>query len=186
MIHHAPEHLDQAARAKWAEVLPILEGHGDVDQGTLDALAAYCSAWSRWTAAEQQVGTLGLVVKSPAGFPVANPYAAVAKDAQRQMRQWGNVLGLHNARARNTPRVTRRSRPLPRSSALWAPTIWPSRRRNARPRSRPAEGWLAPRNARVEIARSAAARCPGSTASGSDAGQDRRIERWPRPSPFSA
>jgi len=90
-----PAHLDEQARQKWAELLPLLESRGDVDQGTLDALAAYCSAWSRWTAAEQQVSVLGAVVKSPAGFPVANPYAAIAAAASRSMRQWGDVLGLH-------------------------------------------------------------------------------------------
>lgn len=91
---NAPEHLDDVAKAKWAEVYPILEGRGDVNQGTLDALAAYCSAWSRWTAAEQQVNALGPVVKSPAGFPVANPYAAAAAAAQRQMRQWATELQI--------------------------------------------------------------------------------------------
>jgi P27 family predicted phage terminase small subunit len=91
----APAHLDEQARQKWAEVLPILESRGDVDQGALDALACYCSAWSRWTAAEAEVAKLGTVVKSPAGFPVPNPYLTVAKDAQRQMRQWGDVLQLH-------------------------------------------------------------------------------------------
>ena len=92
---NAPEHLDAAAKQKWAELMPIFERRGDVDQGTLDALAAYSQAWSRWTAAEQQVSTLGLVVKSPAGFPVANPYASAAAAALRQMRQWGDTLGLH-------------------------------------------------------------------------------------------
>ncbi len=103
MNHEPPEHLDQQARTKWSEVLPILEGRGDLDQGTLDALAAYCTAWSRWTQAEQQVGTLGLVVKSAAGFAVANPYLNVAKDAQRQMRQWGDVLRLTKARGKSKP-----------------------------------------------------------------------------------
>ena len=44
-----------------------------MDQGTLDALACYCQAWARWTAAEAKVNELGAVVKSPAGFAVANP-----------------------------------------------------------------------------------------------------------------
>ena len=42
------------------------------------------------------MAVLGLVVKSPSGFPVANPYLAVAKDSQRQLRQWAGVLRLHN------------------------------------------------------------------------------------------
>ena len=89
-----PDHLDEQAAAKWREVYPILESRGDLDQGTIDALAAYASAWSRWTTAEQQVSTLGPVVKSPAGFPVANPYVAIAAAAQRQMRQWATELQL--------------------------------------------------------------------------------------------
>ena len=89
-----PAHLDDQAAAKWRELLPILEGRGDVDQAVADALAAYAVAWSRWIAAEQQVNALGPVVKSPAGFPVANPYLAVAAAAQRQMRQWATELQL--------------------------------------------------------------------------------------------
>jgi phage terminase small subunit len=51
-------------------------------------------AYSRWVAAEQQVGLLGAVVKSPSGFAVANPYVAIAASASRQMRQWGKELGI--------------------------------------------------------------------------------------------
>ena len=94
MTHEPPTHLDTIAQQKWAEVIPILQEHGDVDQGALDALTAYCSAWSRWTAAEAQVNALGAVVKSPAGFPVQNPFVAIAAAAQRQMRQWGSELKL--------------------------------------------------------------------------------------------
>ena len=61
-------------------------------QGTLDALACYCQAWSRWTAAEQQVNALGAVVKSAAGFAIPNPYiaiaAAAAADASMGRRAW--------------------------------------------------------------------------------------------------
>ena len=89
-----PEHLDEQARAKWLEVLPILEGRGDLDQGTLDGLAAYCQAWSRWTAAEAQVNALGAVVKSATGFAVPNPYVGIAAAAQRQMRQWAAELKI--------------------------------------------------------------------------------------------
>ena len=103
MSHEPPQHLDDCARMKWGEVLEILDGRGDVlDAGTLDAVACYCQAWSRWTAAEQQVNALGAVVKSAAGFAVPNPYIAIAAAAQRQMRQWGDVLGLHKRQGRKT------------------------------------------------------------------------------------
>ncbi|NLF72697.1 MAG: P27 family phage terminase small subunit [Candidatus Anammoximicrobium sp.] len=48
----------------------------------------------RWTAAEAKVQELGAVVKSPQGFPAANPYVAIGQQAQRQMRQWAGELKL--------------------------------------------------------------------------------------------
>ena len=87
-----PAHLDDQARAKWGEVWPIVAAREVIDQGILDALAGYCLAYSRWTAAEAKVNELGAVVKSPAGFAVPNPYLAVAAQAQRQMRQWATEL----------------------------------------------------------------------------------------------
>ena len=98
-----PKHLDADGRAKWREVLPILEERGDVDQGVLDALAAYCSAWARWIEAEGKAAELGPVVKSPAGFPVENPYLRVAAAAQRQLRQWGAELKLTPKAKGGTP-----------------------------------------------------------------------------------
>ncbi len=86
---NVPEHLDDQGRRKWAEVLPVLQAHGDADQGTLDALAAYCSAWSRWTGAEAKVTEQGAVVDG-----TANPYIAIAGAAQRQLRQWSGELKL--------------------------------------------------------------------------------------------
>ena len=87
-----PAHLDTTATAKWGELWPIVAQRENIDQGTLDALAAYCLAYSRWTEAEGKITELGSVIKSPAGFAVPSPYLAVAKDAQRAMRQWAAEL----------------------------------------------------------------------------------------------
>jgi P27 family predicted phage terminase small subunit len=89
-----PEHLDDEARAKWTEVLPILEERGDLEQGTMDALTLYCVAWSQWREAEGKVKELGQVVRSPAGFPVENPFSVVARKAQTELRRWANELKL--------------------------------------------------------------------------------------------
>ncbi len=91
---NAPEHLDKPAHMKWGEVYPLLAARGDMDQGTADALSAYCSAWSQWVQAEAQVKVLGLVVKSPAGFATENPFLTVARTAQVAMRQWLTELRL--------------------------------------------------------------------------------------------
>jgi P27 family predicted phage terminase small subunit len=90
-----PEHVDAAGQHKWDEVLDILLDRGDIlDAGILDGLACYCSAWSQWLAAEAQVKTLGLIVKSPAGFAQENPFLSVARKAQTELRRWGDVLRL--------------------------------------------------------------------------------------------
>jgi P27 family predicted phage terminase small subunit len=87
---HPTKHLDAAATAKWKEILPTL----DTEPGTLDALAAYCAAWSRMIDAEAKVQELGAVVKSPQGFPVQNPYLAILQAERRAVRQWGETLKL--------------------------------------------------------------------------------------------
>jgi P27 family predicted phage terminase small subunit len=87
-----PEHLDDEARRKWAELCPVLERRGDMDQGTADALAAYATAWSRWVAAEKKVAELGPVIKSAQGFAQENPYLTIARKSQIAMRQWLDKL----------------------------------------------------------------------------------------------
>ncbi len=91
MNHEPPDHLDETARAKWAELAPTLDM---TKPGTADALAAYCVAYSRWTAAEAKVSELGSVIKSAAGFAIQSPYVAIAAAAQRQMRQWATELKI--------------------------------------------------------------------------------------------
>lgn len=86
-----PMHLDDAAKAKWRELVGSLP---DQEQGTLDALAAYCSAWSQWTTAATKVAELGAVIRSAQGFAVQSPYVAIAAAAQRQMRQWAGELKM--------------------------------------------------------------------------------------------
>lgn len=118
-MSNSPEHLDAQARAKWTAVYAILQGRGELDTGTLDALACYCSAWSQWLASEAQVKTLGLVVKSPAGFAQENPFLAIARKAQTELRRWGDVLkitpkskkGTHGANS-STTKTNKTANPL--------------------------------------------------------------------------
>ena len=105
-----PECLDAEARAKWAEILPILEARGEIDRGALDALTLYCRAWGLWREAEEKVRELGPIVKSPSGFPVENPYLTVARKAQSELRRWAGELKL-------TPRSSDKKGKLPTATA---------------------------------------------------------------------
>lgn len=82
-----PEHLDLEARAEWDRVAQTMLAAG-IDASLYRApLAIYAVAWSRWVRAEQQVAaTGGEVVKSPSGFPIQNPWLAIAHQAQAQMQ----------------------------------------------------------------------------------------------------
>ena len=46
MTTDPPKHLDKIGRAKWRELLPILEARGDVDPAAVDLLTCYCQAWA--------------------------------------------------------------------------------------------------------------------------------------------
>lgn len=70
-----PEHLNEVARAKWCEIEPLLERF---DESYADLLTLYCTAWARWREADTEVTKLGVVIKSPSGYPVQNPYLAMA------------------------------------------------------------------------------------------------------------
>ena len=59
------------------------------------ALAAYCTAYSRWVQAEAQVRQYGTIVKSPVkGFPLKSPYLTVADQALETMRKFMVEFGL--------------------------------------------------------------------------------------------
>jgi P27 family predicted phage terminase small subunit len=59
------------------------------------ALAAYCVNYARWQKAETEIERLGPVVKSPkSGFPIQNPYVAIANTALDLMRKFLIEFGM--------------------------------------------------------------------------------------------
>jgi P27 family predicted phage terminase small subunit len=90
----APEHLDEVAQAKWAELIAAIWNCEDRHPGDLDALQAYCVAWSRWSAAEKGISELGPIIKAPSGYPVQNPHVSLARHAADELRKWGKLLGV--------------------------------------------------------------------------------------------
>ena len=87
----APAHLDAVASAKWRELAAEV---GRIDPGDGDLLEIYCQTWSRWRAADAQVQELGQVIKSPSGFPIQNPFLAIANRAAADLLKIGKRLGL--------------------------------------------------------------------------------------------
>jgi P27 family predicted phage terminase small subunit len=90
-----PVWLDAEAQAEWDRVTGELEMMGLLSLADRAALAAYCTAWSRWVEAEAMVKKFGTIVKSPEkGFPMKSPYLTIADQALETMRKLMVEFGL--------------------------------------------------------------------------------------------
>jgi len=94
-VPECPEHLDGEARAEWFRTAKVLLEMKLLTTADRSALAAYCTAYSRWVEAERQVKKLGPIVKSPdKGFPMKSPYLVIADQALEIMRKFMVEFGL--------------------------------------------------------------------------------------------
>jgi P27 family predicted phage terminase small subunit len=59
-----------------------------------DSLIAVCLEWSRYLDATRRVRTSGMVVASPSGYPIQNPYISIAKGALAACCRLWAELGL--------------------------------------------------------------------------------------------
>ncbi len=94
-IPECPDWLDEEAKAEWQRIVPELQLMGMLSRADRPALAAYCTAWSRWKNAEEQVRKFGAIVKSPEkGFPMKSPYLSIAEQSLETMRKLMVEFGL--------------------------------------------------------------------------------------------
>jgi len=91
-----PEELsaDLVASAEWQRLAPILRKSKVVTQGDRGALLSLCQQWSRYLEANRSVSTAGMVVRSPSGYPMPNPYIAIANRALSMCVKLWAELGL--------------------------------------------------------------------------------------------
>ena len=103
-IPTCPLELDEVARAEWERITRELHRARVITRLDRAALAAYCSAWSRFIQAQQELQKSGPVVKSPSGYPILNPWLSVLNASIKQMTTLLSELGLSPA-ARTRIRV---------------------------------------------------------------------------------
>jgi P27 family predicted phage terminase small subunit len=92
-----PRHLVGEARKEWRRICGELSQLDILTMADRAALAAYCQAWATWVEAEQHLRTEGLVLKSPTGYIVENPYVGIGHKAMGQMRAFLVEFGLSPA-----------------------------------------------------------------------------------------
>src|SRR5438128_644383 len=94
-IPRCPKFLDDEGKAEWFRTAKVLKDMGLLSQADRTALAAYCTCYSRWIHAEEQVKKFGSIVKSPEkGFPMKSPYLVIADQAMEAMRKFMVEFGL--------------------------------------------------------------------------------------------
>lgn len=89
-----PKHLDAVARKEWKRVSQELVALRIMSEADVAALAAYCSAYSRWVKAELVIQRDGEVIKQPSGEIIRNPWLIVSEKAIDSLRKFATEFGL--------------------------------------------------------------------------------------------
>ncbi len=99
-IPQMPVHLNTYGKKEWQRIAPILAGMGILSEIDMAALAGYCQAYGRWVQAEQNIkklekkGSDGILIKTPKGFIMINPYITIADKSLDQMRKFLIEFGM--------------------------------------------------------------------------------------------
>jgi P27 family predicted phage terminase small subunit len=91
-----PIELDDfpGAAAEWTRLAPMLRTARQVTAADRSAMIALCMEWDRYLVAMAHVKKAGMVVKAPGGYPMTNPYLAIATRALGNCSRLWPELGL--------------------------------------------------------------------------------------------
>lgn len=95
-----PDHINPEAAAEWQRIVPLLLKHYLVTELDTAALALYCQSYGRWMEAERKIAEQrakngsGLLIKAPSGYPIQNPYLAIANRAMEDCYKYLQQFGL--------------------------------------------------------------------------------------------
>jgi P27 family predicted phage terminase small subunit len=89
--------LNAEAKEEWRRVAPLLVKAGVLTTIDRSALAAYCASFARWQAAERQLASSDLVIRTARGGHVANPLLRIAAKAQSDTVKFASEFGMSPA-----------------------------------------------------------------------------------------
>jgi P27 family predicted phage terminase small subunit len=94
IIPPCPEFLQGEAKKQYQKTAKKLARIGLMTELDDLALAMLCQGWAEYLEATDQVKKSGILVKSPNGFPVLNPYLIVANQALKKVRSLLAEFGM--------------------------------------------------------------------------------------------
>jgi P27 family predicted phage terminase small subunit len=94
VIPPCPEFLQGEARKQYQKTAKKLARIGLMTELDDMALSMVCQGWADYLEATDQVKRSGMLVKSPNGFPVLNPYLIAANQALKKVRALFAEFGM--------------------------------------------------------------------------------------------
>jgi len=90
-----PELAEHAIAAdEWRRLAPMLRKARQITDADRSALVALCVEWQRYLDATRHVKRVGMVVKTPSGYPMTNPYLSIARASLIACGRLWSELGL--------------------------------------------------------------------------------------------
>jgi P27 family predicted phage terminase small subunit len=89
-----PQCLTAAAKAEWNRLLPELKRLGVLTVLDRACFAAYCSAWSDFRRASEELEKAGYIASSPNGAIYPHPAWRIKIEAMKQIRDFSAEFGL--------------------------------------------------------------------------------------------
>ena len=93
-IPPCPKFLQGEAREAYRKTAKKLARIGLLTELDDMALSMLCQSWAEYLEATDQVRKTGMLVKSPNGFPVFNPYLVIANQAVKKVRSLLAEFGM--------------------------------------------------------------------------------------------
>ena len=89
-----PAQLGPIAAKEWHRVKELFKVQNIFTEADRAALSAYCVYYGRWVEAEDHVRATGMMVKSPSGYPMQNPWLSIANKAFQQLNKMMPEFGM--------------------------------------------------------------------------------------------
>ena len=93
-VPSAPDWLDDAAKAAWAEWPPELHRLGLLTELDLPAFGILCSTWSRWLRAARHVDQHGMTYTASTGLEKQHPMVGIEHEAGKSWLAQAQQFGL--------------------------------------------------------------------------------------------
>ena len=89
-----PDFLQGRARTEYFRIGRKLERIGVLTEADDLALIGLCQSWAEYLEATEQASKTGMLVKSPSGYPIFNPYVTLANQALKRVKAFLTEFGM--------------------------------------------------------------------------------------------